>query len=118
MTPKTFANWFNANAERLLASPPGAAADEIAEQISRVNPQLSVEIGDDEPRELIVSAGGNPSLFGSVTSLCKMLGGAGWDIVALKPPRGFEFELTSSRGATIDVAAFRFEPLEANKRPG
>ena len=88
-------------------------AGRISDQLLIIDPQLGVEVGDDEPglREVIVTAFSEPSLFplvhrivGSVSDI------SGWCFVALKPPRGFAFKL-SAGGSMIDAKALAFAPI-------
>ena len=113
------ASWFQKHASRLRSMAPEDAADELHGQLSKLEGDLTVEVADDEQaRELIVSASGNVELFGTVERICAALGAPGWQIVALKPPLGFEFTLDTEDGTSLDVSLLQFDPLESDAAPG
>ena len=108
-----FAAWAHEKLPPLRHELSDVVAGRISDQLLIIDPQLGVEVGDDEPglREVIVTAFSEPSLFplvhrivGSVSDI------SGWCFVALKPPRGFAFKL-SAGGSMIDAKALAFAPI-------
>jgi hypothetical protein len=118
MTPNAaavdvFARWFRDHRARLHGLAASEAADEIAEALLRVDAQLGVEVADggSEVRELILTAYSDGTRFLLVQRIAAALGpSAGWTIIALKPARGFDFELTLG-ASVVRAASLRFVPM-------
>ena len=95
---RTFAAWTKENMQALRAEPGDVAADRIGDAVLEVDLRLGVEIANEEegqPRELIVTAFSNAELFPLVRQIVQRMSSIpGWQIVPLKPPRGFEFTIT------------------------
>lgn len=97
MTVQTFVNWFQENNQRLGHEDPEQAAEEIATAIDAIDERLGIELAaeNDGSRELIFTAFSEESLFGLVKEIVSKAGEfPGWSLVALKPPRGFQFNLS------------------------
>lgn len=98
LTVHEFGRWFHLNHARLRNAPCEDAAEEIGEQLLRVDNRLGIEIADSDVgdgREAIVTAFSNAKAFELVYELTREIREAlGWKFIALKPPRGFDFKLT------------------------
>lgn len=113
-----FLSWFHRESRVLRELTAEQAAERIQGKLADINEELSVEVADGEPRELVISASGNTELFDLVESIVGQLGTVpGWRVYALKPAQGFEFEHESA-GEWMNVAALRFEPLASKEYPG
>jgi hypothetical protein len=87
---KSFWNWFVANSDRLLKAPlgPGPEFHELGKRLRKINQNLVFEMGGppDQPRQLIISAGGMRSIFHVVEDLVDMAPKVpGWQIIRFKP---------------------------------
>lgn len=87
---KAFWKWFEANGDRLRTVPigPGPEFDELARRLRKVHPELVFEFGGapDQPRQLVISAGGDRSIFHVVEELVDLAPKVpGWIIVRFKP---------------------------------
>ena len=114
-----FCGWFSEHALRLRALPLREAADELSEQLKKVDAGLAIEMADQaQLRELVLSACGNPQLFELVRSIKSALGKVpSWLFTALKPARGFDFVLTTPEGGLVEAAELFFEPLRTDETP-
>ena len=120
MNPNEFSIWFKSNSQRLARIEASQAAHEIGARLARVDERLSVEVADigGGARELIVGASREKSLFRLVEALCAELSDlANWNVQALKPARGFDFELQCG-DCVIRASDLRFEPLHTDEMPG
>jgi len=115
-----FWDWLAPHAARLAELADGGASfwDEILAQLKAIDDGLWMEVGGGmEPRELVLTASGNPDLFDLVDAVAAQARPlAGWRVVALKPPMGFDFSLTWE-GVTVEPQASWFEPLESRDTP-
>jgi hypothetical protein len=99
---RTFSAWLAKNGSRLLRLPSDEAADEIGDFIVALDSRLGVEVGNSKPaqgeaeaRELIITAFSNREAFPLVRQIVdSSIATSGWRVVALKPPRGFDFVVT------------------------
>jgi hypothetical protein len=109
--------WFEEVAPRLAREPAEVAAQAVGERLECLDPLVGVEIAELEGRrELVVTAGGDPSRFALVEALCDVLVAPGWTVRALKPPRGFGFALESD-GVELRGEELTFEPLQSRDAP-
>jgi len=97
-TTSRFAQWFRDHAVELRQLDAEEAAEAIAEELACIDDALGLEVGEessaDEERELIVTAYSRRDLFPTVHEIVSGLTGLrGWQIHALKPPRGFDFSI-------------------------
>lgn len=115
---REFIQWFLAHADALRRLAPDRAVDLVADELAKIDEALSAEIAQtpDSTYELIVSAGGKPPLFPLVKSVCEQLVVPGWNVFALKPPRGFDFTINSASGR-VSPCGFRFACLESQRKP-
>jgi hypothetical protein len=122
MEAQRFWKWFVDNEDSIWNLDANSALDTIQRRLSEHCEDLEAEISDEsdeeEPkRELIISAGGDASLFPAVEDLVanapKL---ARWSFIGLKPPRGFDFELDCSVGKIVPEELF-FEPMTSNAKP-
>ncbi len=122
-TANVFARWLSENAARLLAAPAAEAADEIGDHILELDDRLGIEVGDpgpdepqDTPRELVLTAFSDRSAFSLVKEIADTLAAIpGWTIVALKPPRGFEFT-TAIGDSELQASTLEFRPTSDDSR--
>lgn len=114
-----FCDWFLQHVFRLRALPLDAASDEIVRELKKVDSRLAVELADlDAVRELVLTATGEPELFGLVRGIKAGLGSVpAWLFTALKPPRGFKFVLTTPEGGRLEASELFFEPLVTDQVP-
>ncbi|MBZ0233060.1 MAG: hypothetical protein K8M05_12080 [Deltaproteobacteria bacterium] len=109
-----FVKWFKNASSRLLQLPPDEAADEIGEHLIERDGRLGVEVADEADgtaREMVVTAFSDPEAFQMARYVVNMLVGTpGWQVVALKPARGFAFNLeVGSR--TLDASQLMYVDL-------
>jgi len=118
MTASEFWRWVSEASAELLEADGQHVADEIEQRLSEIDKRLGVEIsGPAEPREMIITAWSDPSAFAAVRELVAAAPALpGWRIIALKPPRGFEFGIDLD-GLKVDANELRFEPLGAPEDP-
>ena len=118
MTSTEFWRWMKDASAELLEADGQAVADEIEERLSEIDKRLGVEVsGPAERRELIITAWSDPSAFAAVRGLVAAAPPLpGWQIIALKPPRGFEFGIDLD-GLKVDANELQFEPLAAAEDP-
>jgi hypothetical protein len=108
-----FVEWFRTESNRLNSLSPKDAANEIGDRLLIADERLGVEIGSDDaaPREIILTAFSDSSAFSLVRDIVEKLGPLpGWNVIALKPPRGFDFSLAVA-GQEIDAARLSFKEL-------
>jgi hypothetical protein len=109
-----FVLWAKGNLQNLLTQASAVAADEIGDAILIVDDRLGVEVANEANggvREVIFTAFSNPELFPLVRRLCVALSEIpGWQFVALKPPRGFDFALTIA-GHRLHAKKLEFAPI-------
>ncbi|MEQ8768068.1 MAG: hypothetical protein RL885_29460 [Planctomycetota bacterium] len=94
--------------------------DELYDKLNEVAEGLGFEIGGspDGPLELIITAEGDEDLFPAVYCLAESAPDIdGWEIVALKPPRGFDFIATYG-DRSVDPDDVWFLEIESEERPG
>jgi hypothetical protein len=118
MTSTEFWQWMQDASVELLEADGQTVADTVEERLSEIDSRLGVEVsGPAEPRELIITAWSDPSAFAAVRELVAAAPPLpGWQIIALKPPRGFEFAIDLD-GLKIDANELQFEPLAAEEDP-
>lgn len=110
---KKFVNWVQENLTRLRHEPSAYVADQLGEEILRIDAQLGVEVSEDDNdvREVIVTAFSEPKLFSLVHQITRLLSNLpGWRFIALKPPRGFAFKLSAGQHE-IDASALGFASI-------
>jgi hypothetical protein len=108
----SFVTWARSNLPRLRDQPSQAVADELGERLLQIDPQLGVEVADDvdESREVIITAFSEPKLFPLVHRITTLLSDlSGWEFTALKPPRGFAFQVKIG-DTKIDAKTLAFAP--------
>ena len=117
-TPAEFWAWFSAEEPRLLASAPKDVTGEIEDRVRLVDPRIGVELGDAVVRELIFTAYVQVEVFARVKELVAAAPKFDrWQMVALKPARGFEFAIDVG-GRSVDASQITFEPLDSAAMPG
>jgi len=105
--------WARENLPQLRHEASAVVADQLGDEVLRVDGQLGVEVGDDSPvvRDVIVTAFSEPTRFSLVRRITALLGElAGWQFIPLKPPRGFEFRLTAGE-QQISASSLEFAPF-------
>ena len=110
-----FLHWLERHSERLLADSPSQNAEALFAWLGERGLPYSVEVADpvegELGREVVISAAGDSTQFDSVRRFVASIPPVhGWRIVALKPPRGFEF-MSQAEGLNVDVAKLKFDPL-------
>jgi len=113
-----FWSWFKTNASR-FAGLGGEDEDDLLDEFERAlhlfHPELYFEIGGrpEGPRELVITADGDRSLFPLVEELVAAAPAVpGWEVIAFKQAGGFECTV-NYQGLTLDPAACWFRPLVA-----
>lgn len=107
---RAFVEWFEGASSHLLQVPPEEAAEDIGNHLIAVDKRLGVEIGDDSHgiREMIVTAFSDPEAFPSVRTIVAMTADTpGWNVVPLKPARGFAFNVEVA-GRTLDASQLMY----------
>lgn len=115
---RDFVKWFNNNADALSKMNPEIAAAIVNSRLMNIDDSLSAEVGSGgNKRELIISANGNAMMFSTVDSICENLLSTQWTIIALKPPRGFDFTIQMD-SMIIEAKRIMFEPYDSPSLPG
>ncbi len=95
---RMFVSWGLNKLAGLRDESPEEAAEVIGNELLKADEGLGVEVStvtEGEDRELIVTAFSDRALFSLVQHIAEQLSSVpGWKVIALKPPRGFEFTLT------------------------
>src|SRR5579871_1032716 len=107
-----FVTWARKTLPLLEGEPADQAAESAAAALANVDERLGVEVSEasaGEAHELIVTAYSDPTLFPRVRQLVAAVGQVpGWTIVALKPPRGFDFSISiGSHHLAAETLRFR-----------
>jgi hypothetical protein len=118
MTSDQFWQWMSENSGELLQADGPSVADQVEERLREIDERLGVEVSDPgEVRELIVTAWSQSAAFAAARELVAAAPKlAGWQIIALKPPRGFSFGINLD-GLRIDASELQFDPLSAEENP-
>ena len=118
MTIDEFWEWMTDNSAELLEADGQEVADRVEERLRDIDSRIGVEVsGAAEPREMIITAWSDPAVFDAVRDIVAAAPPLdGWQIIALKPPRGFAFELNLD-GLHIDASELMFDPLSAQEDP-
>jgi hypothetical protein len=118
MTSDQFWQWMSENSGELLQADGPSVADQVEERLRAIDERLGVEVSDPgEVRELIVTAWSQSAAFGAARQLVAAAPKLdGWQIIALKPPRGFSFGINLD-GLHIDASELQFDPLSAEENP-
>jgi len=111
-----FWQWFEKQAEGLLKKPSFEVIDELAEQIKKVDPGITAEVSnchESIDRELTVTSHCDQSKFELILDFVRMAPlVSGWQFQALKPPRGFSFQVEGKSG--LSIGDWRFVPLKSS----
>lgn len=111
---RQFAEWFRSHSDVLSRMSSDDVASEVAERLAAMDERLGVEVERPrgcEKRRIILTAFSDRSAFSLVRAIADEVGqNAEWNILALKPPRGFEFFITLG-GQRLRADALRFRPL-------
>ena len=119
MTAEEFWRWFAAEEAELRGAGGQIVADRVESRLREHDPRIGIEVGDPgEARELIFTGWSDAEAFGAVRSL---VGAApdlspGWKLIALKPPRGFEFGIEVD-GLQVDARRLWFDALASPEAP-
>ena len=113
-----FWRWFSDASADLLGADGQAVADQVEQHLRAVDDRLGVEVsGPADPRELIITAWSDADAFPAVRELVAAAPPLpGWQIIALKPPRGFEFGIDVD-GLEVNAAKLQLSPLAADQDP-
>ena len=120
MAAAEFWNWFVAEEAELRAAGGQVVADRVEARLREVDPRIGIEVGEpEERRELIFTAWSDAEAFPAVRALVDAAPNPlpGWNLMALKPPRGFEFAIDVD-GLQVDARTLWFDPLGAPDAPG
>lgn len=113
-----FWRWFAQAEPRLRAAHPREVTGEIEDRVRLFDPRIGVELGDADVRELIFTVYVQVEAFDLVKALVAAAPAfPAWRMIALKPPRGFDFAIDVN-GQQVDAAAITFEALDAPAMPG
>ncbi len=110
-----FWQWLSPRAHRLpeLEDEASPFWDAVLGHLKEIDDGLWLEIsGGDDPREIVLSASGNPDLFDLVEAIAAQAPGIpGWCVIGLKPALGFDFT-TTWEGVLLDPKQLWFEALD------
>lgn len=112
-----FWNWFVENNQQFLEleeSNQEKLLDDIIQQLHQVDPNLYLEIGEEEDGlyDLIITAEGDTEYFETVESLVNLAPEIeGWSILAFKPRMGFDMAIRY-KDIELDSSDMWFLPLE------
>jgi hypothetical protein len=117
-----FWNWFKENEGELFdfETDREAMFDRIAEQLHKVDPDLTFEFGPKRAgsREFVISAGGMKLGFPAVTSLVESAPSLSrWHVIAFRPRR-HPMNVLQLGGKTIDPQDVEFSLLDDGKNAG
>ena len=116
-TPAEFWAWFSAEEPRLRAGDPQVITGEIEDRVRSLDPRIGIELGDAVVRELIFTVYVQIEAFARVKELVAAAPHFDhWKMIALKPPRGFDFAIDVG-GSSVDASAITFEPLDSPAMP-
>lgn len=118
MTAREFWNWFRSNEDRLWNLQDGndPVLDEMQAELTKYRQGLYVEVSDEEDgvREIIIHTAGKKALFKDVEALVNAAPSIErWSVIALKPPRGFDF-VFDSEGLTLEPSQMWFRSLSTS----
>ena len=118
MTIDEFWQWMSDSSAELLEADGQEVADRVEERLRDIDARIGVEVsGAAEPREMISTAWSDRAAFDVVRDIVAAAPPLeGWEIIALKPPRGFGFALDLD-GLHIDASELMFDPLSAQEDP-
>ncbi|MEA2708029.1 MAG: hypothetical protein QOF78_630 [Phycisphaerales bacterium] len=118
MTADEFWQWFAAQEQALRGVDGQTVADSVEVRLREIDSRIGVEVSDPgDPRELIFTAWSQAEAFPAVRELVAAAPVLrGWQIIALKPPRGFAFGMNLD-GLKIDASRIQFDPLAAEEDP-
>jgi hypothetical protein len=109
-----FVRWFLRESNHLKMISSQEAACEIEKRLRRVDERLGVEVersGPSKEREIIFTAFSNRPAFTIIHKIVRKIGIlAGWKVIPLKPPRGFEFSLIIE-GQKIQAQMLKFKKI-------
>jgi hypothetical protein len=119
---KEFWRWFQAHREEFYVLTDTAAPfwDVALGQLQRLDKRLWFELSmpdDDDDREFIITVEGHADIFplaDAIIALAPQI--SGWQLIALKPPMGFDFT-TTYEGIRFEPRAMWFLPLDSSSRP-
>lgn len=116
---ETFWRWFINNQDRFSSIPSNRLLLElILAKLKEVDDGLFFEMSVDlNPKEFIITASGDTSLFGLVDEIVSQAPKLNdWKFIALKPPKGFSFR-SNFRGILFDPQKMWFMPLKKRDDP-
>jgi hypothetical protein len=118
MTIDEFWEWMSVSSAELLEADGQEVADRVEERLRDIDARIGVEVsGPAEPREMIITAWSERMAFDAVRDIVAAAPPLdGWQIIALKPPRGFAFALNLD-GFHFDASELMFDPLSAQEDP-
>ena len=118
MTIDEFWEWMSDRSAELLEADGQEVADRIEERLRAIDERIGVEVSQPaETREMIITAWSDRAAFDAVRDIVAAAPPLeGWEIIALKPPRGFAFEINLD-GLHIDASELMFDPLSAQEDP-
>jgi hypothetical protein len=120
MTAAEFWRWFAAEEAELRRAGGQIVADRVEARLREHDPRIGIEVGDPgEERELIFTAWSDAEAFPAVRALVGTGPdpSPGWKLIALKPPRGFEFGIDVD-GLQVDARRLWFDALASPEAPG
>ena len=118
MTIDEFWEWMSDRSAELLEADGQEVADRVEERLRAIDARIGVEVSQQaETREMIITAWSDREAFDVVRDIVAAAPPLeGWEIIALKPPRGFAFEIDLD-GLHIDASELMFDPLSAQEDP-
>ncbi|MDQ3438850.1 MAG: hypothetical protein M3478_00705 [Planctomycetota bacterium] len=120
MNAEEFWRWFASEQADLRGAGGQLVADRVEASLRQFDPRIGIEVGDPgADRELIFTAWSQPEVFPAVRALMDAAprSPAGWKLIALKPPRGFEFAIDVD-GLQVDASKLWFDALGSPEAPG
>jgi hypothetical protein len=120
MTAAEFWSWFASEEAQLRAAGGQVVADRVEARLREVDPRIGIEVGEPaDERELIFTSWSHAEVFPAVRALMSSAPQAlaGWKLIALKPPRGFEFTI-DVEGLQVDARRLWFDALSSPEAPG
>jgi hypothetical protein len=110
--------WLQGRLPEVQAMGADAAAEVLERGVSAIDERLGVEVTDEGgTRRVIVTAGGDVDAFEAARRVVASAPAIpGWEFVALRPARGFDFEVNAG-GLVFDAKELSFQALTSEEAP-
>lgn len=110
--------WLTGRLPALQAMGAKAVAEELERGLAAIDERLGVEVSDaGGTRRVVITADGDVEAFDAARrAVAAAPAIPDWEFVALRPPQGFDFEVTAG-DRVFDAKELSFLPLSADEAP-